>query len=108
MWDINDRFRRLLLLDLVWRRERKKCFWCGRVTQKYNRKRTPKNLGKRPAADTATFDHIQTRVNHGDDTARNGVLACVECNTERGCSDFVTYGIMVIVRETYRNWRRAA
>jgi hypothetical protein len=65
------------------------CWWCGIRVRK-----TPVRRGRRPPADLATLDHLNTRNMYPDGrpkTTRSQpattVLACWQCNQERGAAE---------------------
>ncbi len=63
--------------EILWRRENKKCFWCG----------CPTRLSKDHAWDTATDDHVIPRYKGGTNDVSNLVSACNRCNNRRNHED---------------------
>lgn len=65
-------------MDVLIERHRRRCVYCNRVVR-----RLRKRFGPWPR-DMATEDHIIPKSAGGGDDMGNLVLACIECNNERG------------------------
>ena len=79
---------RRAVLRAVFHRHGGRCFYCDRPT---TLRKTP--VGKRHAADTATFDHVITASAGGAHETENGVLACFACNNRRGMLAFGAFAV---------------
>lgn len=50
-----------------------------------------KKYGKAPHPRSATTEHLRRKVEGGSDAIGNKAVACHECNTGRGSTDWLTY-----------------
>ena len=80
-----DRDTYHVVMELVWERERHRCYYCGTPVRR--RRHWP----RRTPRDAATLDHIIPRSRGGEITADNVVLACFRCNNDRGDQPFEVY-----------------
>lgn len=78
-------FKRLRLLDQGGR-----CFWCGRVMLSWHDWH-PSGAHPTPPLRYATLEHLFPRHNALRGARWGKVLACAECNHERGRLDWETF-----------------
>jgi 5-methylcytosine-specific restriction endonuclease McrA len=69
-------------LNALMRRFNAQCYWCRRPVI-----RVPAAWNEPLLPFFATRDHLLSRVDGGAARSENLVLACHECNNERGCMD---------------------
>lgn len=67
------------MLDVLMHRDCGCCVWCRRAVDRAR----PTN-GRRPPANMATMDHVIPESDGGAFTRTNLVLACADCNQDRG------------------------
>lgn len=65
-------------MEALMERHKKRCFYCNIVVRVLRKKRAPH------PRDMATEDHLVPKSKGGSDLLDNLVLACNECNNQRG------------------------
>lgn len=84
----------------LWLRD-PRCYWCGKVTVILDLTKI-----KKPPLNLATLDHLRSRLNEerGSDHKVNTVLACLECNQNRGRMEEAQRLSLEQIRERAGRW----
>jgi len=84
---MNDRVYNTIILryyrDILSRYQKHKCVYCDRQVGVHSKKRDP------------TFDHVIPKCLGGEDSLKNGVMACYRCNSLRGITPFEDFFLCV-------------
>lgn len=83
--------------EILWLREGKRCYWCGRETV----------MTDNQQPNQATVDHVIPGYKGGLSTPDNVVSACYRCNNRRNCEDHYNLpeGALLGKYKQAPNWR---